>query len=136
MRASDPKQYIYVISPGHRPMACQILHQLLLCSSVIFFFTSPRARGGRWDLRPTPIKHLESFWRPLGALGRHRADSNRFFDDRNTITNLLFFDSQIESNLRKSRPVGARASISWMFMTCGPPRFIHFSIYPPDRSEK
>ena len=68
-------------SPGHRPVACQILHQLLFCSSVVFFFTSPRARGGLWDppgqkytLRRSPAATKSTLWRSkarfFGPLGR------------------------------------------------------------------
>ena len=66
-------------SPGHRPMACQILHQLLFCSSVVFFFTSPRARGGPWDPPGQKCTTWRRPWRAFSALGAPRLDFFRFF---------------------------------------------------------
>ena len=48
-------------------MACQISHQLLFCSSVVFFFTSPRVRGALLA-KNTPLgDHPRLQNRPYGA---------------------------------------------------------------------
>ena len=63
----------YLNSPGHRPMACQILHQPLFRSSVAFFFTSPRARGGPCDPPGQKCTTQRSVAATKSTLWRHMA---------------------------------------------------------------